>query len=134
VSDEGSSGSGLFLTEFGEGTTLLPDDTVVPGGAPILFRISDASGTATFEQVTPPAFSTLSSSDAFLLDDSMNSSAVFVWIGNSASLNEKRLAPQYAQRYLYEKQSKDSKVKVAVPIIRIREGNEPREFLKALGA
>lgn len=140
--DEGSSGSGVFLLEFGEGTTLQPDTKSHNSGSavPVLFKISDASGNVTFEHIAAsrPARSDLSTHDAFLLDDP-KSSTIFVWIGNSASLTEKRLAPQYAQRYLYEKAAKDLEDakkgrSVAEPIVKIREGYEPLEFLKALEA
>ena len=129
-SDEGGSGIGLFLMEFGEGATLLPNDTpdAVP---PVMFKISDASGELTFSKVEPVSHASLVSSDAFLVD---TSSVVYVWIGNGASLNERRLAPQYAQKYLHNKKGEHEKTNVKIPIIKVSEGHEPKDLLQALGA
>ena len=99
-----------------------------------LYRLSDASGTITFEAVQPVARSTLSSSDAFLLDDSANltASAVYIWIGRDASLAEKRLAVQYAQTYLHG-HTQGGKAHYATNIVKMREGRETEAFLHALG-
>lgn len=135
-SDEGGSGFSLFLSEFGEGTVLRKADSVVDQYNRSLFRLSDASGEVTFEQVDPVRAS-LSSMDAFLLDDSSNPAqpAVYIWVGKKASLNERRLAPQYAQRYLYKKQQTPGVSRarsVAIPIVRMQEEEEEEEFLDLL--
>ncbi|KAK0464332.1 fragmin60 [Desarmillaria tabescens] len=129
VFDEGGSGAGIFLNEFGEGTTLRQPDTS-DSGPRALFRLSDASGSVVFEGVEPPTSASLSSSDTFLLDDSHDSHhpAVYVWIGKSASLAERKLAPQYAQRYLHQKHFPAAHV----PIIKMREGEESDMFLKVV--
>lgn len=136
-SDEGGSGAGIFLSEFGDGTTLQQADSQPQGISPILFRLSDSTGTVTFQAVEPAAQSSLHSSDAFLLDVSSDFSnpAIYVWIGNGASLKERRLAPQYAQKYLYNKKAQQNgNVQVAIPIIKINEGRETEPFLQAVGA
>ncbi|PPR00420.1 hypothetical protein CVT24_004481 [Panaeolus cyanescens] len=136
VFDEGGSGFGRFLAEFGEGTVLRKEDTPVERHDRSLFRLSDASGEVKFEQLDAVRTS-LSTMDAFLLDDSssLTQPAIYVWIGKRASLNERRLAMQYAQRYLYKKQppSGVSKARsVAIPIVRMQEGDEPDDFLDLL--
>lgn len=136
--DEGGSGVGLFLSEFGEGTRLQNEEIAQEAASPVLFRLSDATGSITFGRVEAALFSSLHSSDAFLLDDSNNTSnpAIYVWLGGGASLTEKRLSAQYAQRYLYEKQQGGSgggNVQVAIPIVKMVEGSESREFMRAIG-
>lgn len=125
------------MNEFGENVTLQKADNTVTGVAevhPILFRISDATGVVTFNTITPPTKASLSSQDAFLLDYSTGVShpAIFVWIGKEASLNESRLALQYAQRYLYDKKIKAGRVRVAIPIVKMKEGEETSEFLQVI--
>jgi gelsolin len=128
------------LSEFGQGVILRKADTPKENIAktpPILFRISDATGVATFERAEPVTRTSLSSHDVFLVDHSYDAThpAIFIWIGTAASLNERRLSIQYAQHYLYDKQSKapESIVRVtSTPIIKMREGEETPEFLEAM--
>ena len=128
------------MREFGQGVTLRKADTPkedIAKTPPILFRISDATGVATFEGVEPATRTSLSSQDVFLVDHSYHAThpAIFIWIGTAASLNEKRLSLQYAQHYLYDKQRKapgESIVHVTIPIIKMQEGEETPEFLEAL--
>jgi len=50
-------------------------------------------------------------------------------------LNERRLAIQYAQHYLYDKKGKAdpiSHVDVAIPIVKLQEGHETSEFLQVI--
>lgn len=84
-----------------------------------------------------PTHDSLSSSDAFLLDDSANLAhpAIYVWLGKDASLNERRLAPQYAQTYIYNKKNSDAGggcVQVAISLVKMNEGSESEEFLRAV--
>jgi gelsolin len=103
---------------------------------PVLYRISDACGELVFEIVHHPSKSSLSSEDAFLLDLSAESShpAVFVWIGKTASLNEKRMALQYAQQFLHDKKVRMqvNNFRVTIPIIKMLEGEETPEFLELI--
>ncbi|KAJ3488416.1 hypothetical protein NLI96_g2840 [Meripilus lineatus] len=136
VFDEGTPGVGTFLTELGIDTMLPSQGTqeTNPTHPRTLFRLSDASGSIDFEAMDSPSWSSLSSSDAFLLDDSGNSTApaIYIWIGKEASLSEKRLAVQYAQRYLYQNRER-SREHVSVNIVKIKEGHEIPAFLHALG-
>ncbi|KAF8214939.1 fragmin60 [Mycena galopus ATCC 62051] len=139
VFDEGSSGFGAFLAEFGADATVSPAHAPKPTGAPpTLFRISDASGQVTFGPVDSPSRAALTSTDAFLLDHASDPThpAIYVWLGRDASLAEKRLAPQYAQRYLHDKQKAGDVGHhgVATSIVKMREGDESDAFLQALGA
>ena len=128
------------MREFGQGVTLRKADTPKENIAktpPILFRISDATGVATFEKVEPATRTSLSSQDVFLVDHSYDAThpAIFIWIGTAASLNERRLSLQYAQHYLYDKQCKapeSTVVRVTTPIIKMREGEETPEFWESL--
>ncbi|KAK7468991.1 hypothetical protein VKT23_003487 [Stygiomarasmius scandens] len=136
VYDEGVSGAGIFLAEFGEGTVLQPENTETAPGPLTLYRLSDATGQVLFDLVEPAAYSTLSSKDAFLLDhsDDPKHPAVYVWIGKNASLNERRLAPQYAQRYLHDKKARGGSVRTSIPILKMQEGDEPDVFLRLMNA
>jgi len=141
VFDEGGSGSGAFLAAFGEDATVSPARPAAASSpaAPKLFRLSDASGQVTFTPVDAPSRASLSSADAFLLDHAGDHAhpAIYVWLGRDASLGEKRLAPQYAQRYLYERQAAGDAGGhhgVATSIVKMREGDESEAFLHALGA
>jgi gelsolin len=102
-----------------------------------LYRLSDSSGTVVFEPVGSPAFSSLSSSDAFLLDHSSDSThpAIYVWIGDSASLAEQRLAVQYAQIYTYKNQADEARhIKPSVSLVKMKEGHESEAFMHAFTA
>ncbi|KAL1729682.1 hypothetical protein EV714DRAFT_212436 [Schizophyllum commune] len=134
VYDEGGPGAGIFLAEFGEGTTLREqapeEDSGIP---PTLYRLSDASGDVVFEKVEPVSESSLHTDDAFLLDYSLAKErpAIFVWIGKGASLHERRLVVQYAQRFLNEHKA-EGRVRAGIPIIKMVEGNESDEFLRVM--
>ncbi|THG98496.1 hypothetical protein EW026_g3690 [Hermanssonia centrifuga] len=134
VFDEGGHGVGTFLAEVGlEAMPSTAERDIKRSGKPqTLLRLSDSTGKVTFDSVEPTARSTLSSSDAFLLDDTSNviAPAIYVWIGNEASLTERRLALQYAQAYLYEHQEGGH---AAASIVKMKEGHETEVFLHALG-
>ncbi|KAJ3825446.1 fragmin60 [Lentinula raphanica] len=143
VLDEGGHGTGIFLAEFGENTTIHREsesEKQAEEGAS-LYRLSDASGTPSFTAVEPPiSFSSLSSSDAFILDNTFtasSSAAIYVWLGSQSSLTERRLAVQYAQSFLHDKKLKlktdvKSKKGVAIPIVRMQEGQESEAFKSLL--
>ncbi|TDL22195.1 fragmin60 [Rickenella mellea] len=138
VYDEGGSGARTFLSAFG--IDVVPTKTTNQSASDepsvSLFRLSDASGTLEFSPVSPVARSSLSSNDAFVVDASSHpkTPSVYVWIGNNASLGEKRLCVQYAQRFLYDKRAKGSQVSPAVSVVRLREGGENELFWQILGA
>lgn len=135
--DEGASGYMTFLSEFGidHMPARITTAQTTEGGESALFRLSDSTGTVTFEPVPAPiSHSSLSSTDAFLLDASStaHAPAIYVWVGKGASLNEQRLVLQYAQQYLHNKRQADETVKVGVSIIRMKEGSESQDFLKTI--
>ena len=137
--DEGGPGAGLFLAEFGMVTLSqnAPETTPPSVVLPKLFRLSDAAdGALNFDPVHPPLYSTLSSADAFLLDDTHSASpTVYVWLGRESSLNERRLAVQYAQNYLYSRQSQAAQghLRAASTIAKMVEGRESEAFLRIVG-
>jgi len=90
-----------------------------------LHHISDASGVMEINEVSSGDLdkSKLDSNDAFLLDAG---GSVFVWIGKGANKAEKREAMSYAVRYL-----SDQGRGANVPIARVGEGKEPKEFWDA---
>lgn len=87
-----------------------------------------------FVQVEPslggqPTLKDLSSTDTFILDcSSIQPPVVFVWIGSQSSTGEKRMALQYAQKYL-----SDNALSSRTSILKMREGAESEAFLKSLG-
>lgn len=138
IVDEGGSGAGVFLSEFGEGTTLREPETPDTQSdiQPVLLRLSDSSGKVVFEVVDPPTRPSLHSSDAFLFDHSSDATrpAIYVWVGKDASLTERHLAVQYAQHYLYNKRASraSENIQVAIPVIRMNEGDESEDFIHAV--
>ncbi|KAI0354865.1 fragmin60 [Trametes cingulata] len=139
VYDEHGEGAGVFLSSLGlHSVPPAPELAAASRSETSLFRLSDASGEVTFEAVSPPALSTLSSDDAFVLDDTANrtdgAQAVYVWVGRNASLAERRLALQYGQRYLYETKRGEGRGAYAAHIVKMHEGQETDAFLAAMGA
>jgi hypothetical protein len=90
-----------------------------------LFRISDDSGAVTFTQVTYETGklnkTLLNSSDAFLLD---NLSELFLWVGKSASAEEKKSGMSYAVKYL-----SDNGYPNNTSISKMNEGTESPKFI-----
>jgi hypothetical protein len=94
-----------------------------------LFRISDASGALTFEEVegtgggatTHFAKSQLDGNDVFLLQSVQGK--LFVWVGRGANLNEKKEATARAVSYIREAGLPDS-----TPVERVSEGCESAAF------
>ncbi|KAH9847944.1 fragmin60 [Lenzites betulinus] len=137
VYDENGQGAGVFLAALDLAAVHdAPHVSVSSESSTALFRLSDESGEVLFEHVSPPALSTLSTSDAFVLDDSTNyaSPALYVWVGRNASLTERRLALQYGQWYLYKHARGAGRAAYATHIVKMREGQETEAFLKAIGA
>jgi len=87
-----------------------------------LFRLSDKKKEMKFtlEKTGNLSKSDLDTNDAFILD---NGSEIFVWIGKKASADERRLAMQYAQKYL-----QDNNRPAFLPISRVIEGGENAVF------
>jgi len=87
-----------------------------------LQHVSDASGVMECNEVCSGKLdkSKLDSNDAFILD---GGGSVFVWIGKGANKAEKRDAMKFAVQYLT-----DQGRGADVPIARVTEGKEPKEF------
>lgn len=114
----------MFFAEFeAEGMREHEPTSALSEVKPILYKLSDASGQVEFSPL--PSDAGLDSSDAFLLDAQ---ETVFVWIGSGASLTERKLSGEYAQRYLWQKEGADP----SIPIVRLSEGRETNEFTVAL--
>ena len=81
-----------------------------------------------------PLLSSLSPDDAFILDDSADpiNPAIYVWIGGSASLTERRLALQYGQHYLYKHKQAGGRAALATHIVKINQGRETEAFKAAI--
>ncbi|KAI0632316.1 fragmin60 [Trametes polyzona] len=134
--NEHGEGAGVFLAALGLSSVPDPQELAATDGDTALFRLSDASGEVAFERVSPPTFSTFSSSDAFVLDNTTDrvSPAVYVWVGRGASLTERRLALQYGQWYLYQHKQGGGRAAYATQIVKMHEGQETDAFLSAIGA
>jgi len=87
-----------------------------------LYKLSDASGSLTFEKVadTKVTKDMLNSNDVFIFDIGCE---VFAWVGKGASAGEKKGAMGAAQTYL-----KDNKRPNTMPISCIMEGSENDVF------
>jgi hypothetical protein len=127
VSDERRDGAEeIFLSEFG--LTALPPkhQALVPdprNDNPILFRLS---GNLIFD---PGTTSFLSSDGVYILDVG---SAVYTWVGKNISQDERRLAIQRTQTYLYKQQAEGRSIKASVPIVKVTEGEETDGFRQAI--
>merc|ERR1712228_495530 len=97
----------------------------VPDYTLSLHHISDASGVMEINEVCSGKLDKgkLDSNDAFILDAG---GSVFVWVGKGANKAEKREAMKYAVQYLTEQGRGND-----VPIARVLEGKEPKEFWDA---
>jgi len=85
-----------------------------------LFRVSDSSGSLKVEEIKFDR-KNLNPSDVFIVD-AVNS--VFVWIGTTASPQERRSGVQLAQSYLNDQPARSK----SIPIIRLLQGGENEEF------
>ena len=97
---------------------------VLPVHENALFKLTDQTGKLEFSKVSSGKLlrEHLDSKDAFVLD---SGNQAYVWVGKSASKDEKRFAIQYAQDYLC-KNSRPTNI----PISRIIEGGETESFNK----
>jgi gelsolin len=88
-----------------------------------LFKLSDSEGSLKFTTVSKVAFSSLDTKDVFILDAGNH---IFVWVGKSASVDEKKFSMRYAQEYTktYQRPS-------FLPITMVSEGSESDQFKKA---
>jgi len=85
-----------------------------------VLKVSDASGTLKTEEVAF-ARKSLNTSDVFVVD-AINT--IFVWVGTTASAQERKSGVQIAQSYLNGCPNRNK----ATPIIRVLQGGENEEF------
>jgi gelsolin len=100
-----------------------------------LFRLSDASGKASFDLVKdgePIQRSDLDGNDVFLLDAG---NAIWVWQGMGASKGERHMWINVAQSYVRQiQEASEGSDAHLLPVAKVVEGNESATFLKALKA
>jgi len=85
-----------------------------------VLKVSDASGTLKVEEV-PFHRKSLNPADVFIVDAV---ASIFVWIGSTASKEERRQGVQLAQSYLNDQPHRNK----STPIIRVLQGGENEEF------
>jgi gelsolin len=103
------------------------DEEADVAGEKELFKVSDASGDLTFEQVKTGdvTIDDFQSGDVFILDCG---DECFVWVGSEASPSEKQNALGYAHNHLMKSSH------ALVPITVIKEGQNNADFNAAIGA
>lgn len=100
-----------------------------------LFRLSDASGTLSFDLMKDGSGvqqSDLDGNDVFIYD---SGSQLWVWQGLGASEREKHLWIKVAQAYIRQLQeAQEDSDAYLIPISKVTEGHESPAFLKAIAA
>eukprot|EP00040_Diaphanoeca_grandis_P028754 m.166936 g.166936 ORF g.166936 m.166936 type:complete len:874 (-) comp31447_c0_seq1:212-2833(-) len=102
------------------------NDKDIVVGEKRLMQISDAGGKLTMKEVAKGDAITrqlLTSDDVFILDDGYE---VMVWIGLKASVDERKQAMDYGQKYLNEHSDQSDKC-----ITKLMEGGENEQFEQA---
>ena len=98
-----------------------------------LFRLSDATGTLSFDLIKDGGRvqqSDLDGNDVFILD---TGSQLWVWQGLGASEREKHLWLKVAQAYVRQLQeAEDDSEAYLIPISKVNQGHESPSFLKAI--
>lgn len=99
-----------------------------------LFRLSDASGELSFEQVNEGSSisaSDLDGDDVFVLDD--EGKTIWVWVGSNASKAERALWLKVAQSYVRRVQaSMEDTEAYLTPIAKVKQGHETASFRRAI--
>jgi len=85
-----------------------------------LFKVSDATGALKVTEV-PFNRKSLNTSDVFIVD-AVNT--IFVWVGTTASAQERKNGVQIAQSYLNDQPHRNK----CTPIVRVLQGGENEEF------
>jgi hypothetical protein len=104
------------------------DDDKVKSTPPVLYQISDASGSLAINKIAEEGLDhkMLDRNDVFVLD---TGSAVFVWIGGGASKDERNKGMTYGQNFLTENNRP-----AWTPLTRCAEGGETAVFKSYFGA
>ena len=119
--DEGDAGTKAIMTKYlkDDGATVKlrsnRNRRRLRANPKKMFKLSDAEGKLTMTEV-PFAKESLDTNDAFLID---NGKIIYIWCGQKASKQEKRMGIPYAQKY-----KEISKDKLNSPIVLINEGSK----------
>ena len=111
-----------------------PDDNINVDTPTVLWRMSDSSGDVTCEEGARDMGEDGGAVHTGLLDEndvfylwSPRAQVFFVWVGNKASDNERRMAMFRAEKAL-----RSHGLNPATPITRVRQGYEPASFMNAI--
>ncbi|KAG0703748.1 hypothetical protein DFH29DRAFT_415487 [Suillus ampliporus] len=137
VFDEGTPDQGEFLAAAGITSPVmdvpLPPDQGTPIDPPVLYQvIGDLNGWQLATVATQT--SSLQPDGIFILDDHACPTypAVYTWLGKNVPEPQRRLALEYAQKYLHEKRAKEGElVQVATTVVKVNQETEPASFLEA---
>jgi len=112
-----------FWHSLGGKTAIAPNDPASDHAVKVvrqIYKVSDASGKLQFTEVEFKK-SSLHEDDAFVVS---TGPVVFVWVGIKATVNEKKNALSFAQKYLNEHHD----LPKTTPIVRVLSGAENDEF------
>lgn len=111
------------------------DHTVGPPAK--LYRLSQTIPNLEYSPVeSPPVLGGLDSNVIYVLDDYGNAHypVVYVWVGKGVIDANARFALANGEVYLKEKRVREgAQISLSVAVVKIREGLETPQFLKALG-
>ena len=123
------------VEQVGTGTNRAPrplSSSKTAGNRPkSLFRLSDATGTLSFnlvKQAEPIQKTDLDGNDVFVLD---SGSAIWVWQGLGASQKERAMWLKVAQGYVRQLEDRGAEAHLT-PLAKVVEGHESPAFLKTL--
>jgi len=117
---EGSEPDAFWEALGGKGE--YPTAKLLPAGSrePMLFSVSNSTGTPVIEPVLDYSQEDLDYNDVFILD---TFTTIWVWVGEYANEAEKKVALEMAEAYIKEQQYGDD-----TTIIQIKSGAEPSIF------
>lgn len=129
--NDGESDASAFWSELGGKPASIKtaeeggSDNEVKTQPPQLYKVSDASGSMTVEQVGEGKLERdqLDTNDCFIL---FNGEEVVVWVGKGANRDERKQAMNYGISFLSDKGLPDT-----TPVTKIFEGAEPARFKRA---
>ncbi|KAG9315850.1 WD40-repeat-containing domain protein [Chiua virens] len=116
----------------------VPADAV--GSPAQLYRLSEVVPRLAFSPVQGnalPTLGALESKEIYILDDYgyPHDPTVYVWVGKDIDGAQARIALVYGEEYLKDKRaSGGAEVSISLPVVRIWQGRETTQFLRALGS
>lgn len=115
-------GKGAIAPAIAGGVDDAPDDLGSGAGSKSLWKLSDADGKLTFTKLAEGNLdrALITSNDAFVVD---SGAEIFVYLGKSASAQEKKLGPKYAMDYMAQ-----NKKPAWMPLTVVREGGSNLAF------